>query len=160
MSFPPPDPRQTTVLRCPPAALHGAGADERTPRREAQGESRRLTVVVDDTVFRHDILNDDVRRVHPDLPTTPGSRGRHLAECDARAYETIRREYRGSDRPGGWGEGMYAPGLNERRQPAGFHESVFYCTVLRQHGDRRMTPRQKLCTHTRNECPPCRCTSP
>ena len=82
--------------RCMAPEPTNAHHDERRRVR-----SRRLTVVVDDTVFRHDILNDDVRRVHPDLPTTPGSRGRHLAECDARAYETIRREYPGF-RPPGW----------------------------------------------------------
>ena len=53
------------------------------------------------SAFRHDILSADVRRVHPDLPDSPGARLRHVAECDARAYETIREELPLFRPPGG-----------------------------------------------------------
>ena len=52
-----------------------------------------LRVTVDDEFFRHDICNDDVRRVYPHLPSTPQSRLVYVIECDRRAYETIKHEY-------------------------------------------------------------------
>lgn len=50
-------------------------------------------VKVDDAGVRHDVLSDDVRRVHPDLPSTPAARNAHLARCDAKAYASIRARF-------------------------------------------------------------------
>jgi hypothetical protein len=56
-----------------------------------------LTVDVgdDEDGIRHDIRSDDMRRVHPDLPShgTPTERDFHLLKCDLRAYSTVRRRF-------------------------------------------------------------------
>ena len=50
-------------------------------------------LTVDDDTIRHDINSDDVRRVYPDLPSTPVERLGFLKDCDRQAYERIRNQY-------------------------------------------------------------------
>jgi hypothetical protein len=61
------------------------------PRRDADDWKatvpRPPPVRVDDEEMRHDVRSEDMRRVHPDLPASPHGRLRHVAQCDAVAYE-------------------------------------------------------------------------
>jgi len=50
-------------------------------------------IKVDDNHFRHDIVSDDVKRVHPDLPDTPEKRLAHQHKCDVEAYDTIKKDF-------------------------------------------------------------------
>lgn len=53
----------------------------------------------DATPLRQDVRSADMARVHPDLPSTPSARLRHLRACDARAFATLRRRDGPSFRP-------------------------------------------------------------
>ena len=58
--------------------------------------------VDDDAPMRHDILSDDVRRVHPDLPfTNARDRMSHQHTCDRDAYASIVATFPGFTPPGG-----------------------------------------------------------
>lgn len=50
---------------------------------------RPAPIVTDDEVVRRDIDSDDMRRVHPDLPSTTEGRLQHVIECDWNAYQSI-----------------------------------------------------------------------
>ncbi len=55
-----------------------------------------LVVKVDEgDEIRHDICSDDMRRVHPDLPSggTPKEREFHMIKCDLRAYSFVRERF-------------------------------------------------------------------
>jgi hypothetical protein len=45
--------------------------------------------VDDDAPIRHDVDSDDVRRVHPDLPSTAQGRLEHLRRCDDLAFASV-----------------------------------------------------------------------
>lgn len=54
---------------------------------------RPPTVHVGGERVRRDVDSEDVRRVHPDLPSTPAARLAHQAACDAAAYEQVRERF-------------------------------------------------------------------
>lgn len=62
-----------------------------------------LTIELDEDHFHHDILSDDVQRVHPELPSLGSAQQRyaHQHECDVRAYNTIKQRFPGFTPPGG-----------------------------------------------------------
>jgi hypothetical protein len=54
-----------------------------------------LTIEVNDEHFHQDILSDDVKRVHPDLPLngTPEERREYQHRRDMDAYRTIKSSF-------------------------------------------------------------------
>ena len=63
-----------------------ARSEDPTRRWKAHVPRPRPVCVDDDGAVRHDIHSEDMRRVHPDLPSTVEGRQRHVARCDDAAY--------------------------------------------------------------------------